>query len=129
MHAFGCRFRVILLCLIFLAFGCSSSGRPFGDDAGHDQVVELLDVRHADVACAGCWADGTCIPPEQQTEDRCGAPDGPCGPTRLECSGIPGSCPQGSQLATRHQCGEPAGQSITRPVCCPVNVCTYDACR
>jgi hypothetical protein len=112
--------RALVLCLVLAS--CGSSAEPFDAGAG-DGAPAAVD------GCAGCWSGGTCILRADQTDNFCGAPGAACAPTLLECSGAVGTCAQGEQLAARHLCGEPAGQSITRPVCCPVNVCTYDACR
>jgi hypothetical protein len=119
--------------------GCSDDAQPFGVDGGAggaggkavDGAAGATDAGTTDaIACAGCWAGGTCVPRASETEDLCGIDGQPCGRTRLDCGGtVAWACPEGQAPALRHACAEPVGQTITRPVCCPVNVCTYEACR
>ncbi len=75
-------------------------------------------------SCDGCWADGRCVPPAEQTLDVAGAGGADCKPVPLNCTGQAAApCPTNTapaqQLAWRG----------TVAFCCPANMCTFDACQ
>jgi hypothetical protein len=115
---------IFLVALSLFSVACGPGAGPDVDSAA------ATGGAGGSSSCAGCWRGSECVPLERQTEDLCGEPGEPCAPTRLECGGRGrGACSSGEELAARHACHEPAGQSITRDVCCAANVCIYEACR
>lgn len=119
---------LLVFLLIALLLGCGASASPFGGgDAG-----ELGGAGGAGGRCAAtdCWNGSRCVPDAEQTDDECITSAGTCGATALSCSGFQGTCAIGEEQAARGRCHpNPTSPGASRAVCCPANVCTYDACQ